>query len=54
MDIDALFGPFNAMELRDGRGNLLRQTENLRALGARTTAAPPALLQGAGENGEGD
>ena len=26
-------------KLRDGRGNLLRQTENLRTLGARTTAA---------------
>ena len=39
-------------KLRDGRGNLLRQTENLRALGARTTAAPPALLEGAGGNGE--
>jgi DNA recombination protein RmuC len=38
-------------KLRDGRGNLLRQTENLRALGARTTAAPPALLEGAGGNG---
>ena len=38
-------------KLRDGRGNLLRQTENLRTLGARTTAAPPALLEGAGENG---
>jgi DNA recombination protein RmuC len=38
-------------KLRDGRGNLLRQTENLRTLGARTTAASPALLEGAGENG---
>jgi DNA recombination protein RmuC len=27
-------------KLRDGRGNLLRQTEKLRALGARTTAQP--------------
>ena len=41
-------------KLRDGRGNLLRQTENLRALGARTTAAPPALLEGAGGNGDSD
>lgn len=41
-------------KLRDGRGNLLRQTENLRALGARTTAATPALLEGAGGNGDGD
>ena len=39
-------------KLRDGRGNLLRQTENLRTLGARTTAAPPALLEGAAGNGE--
>jgi hypothetical protein len=29
----------------------LRQTENLRTLGARTTAASPALLEGGGENG---
>lgn len=41
-------------KLRDGRGNLLRQTENLRALGARTTAGTPALLEGAGGNGDGD
>jgi DNA recombination protein RmuC len=34
-------------KLRDGRGNLLRQTENLRALGAKTTAQPPALLASA-------
>ena len=39
-------------KLRDGRGNILRQTENLRALGAKTTAQPPALLESAGENGE--
>ncbi len=36
-------------KLRDGRGNLLRQTEKLRALGAKTTAAPPALLEGTEE-----
>ena len=41
-------------KLRDGRGNILRQTENLRALGAKTTAQPPALLEGAGENGTED
>lgn len=41
-------------KLRDGRGNLLRQTENLRTLGARTTAAPPALLEGAAGNGENE
>lgn len=40
-------------KLRDGRGNLLRQTENLRALGAKATAQPPALLASAGsEDGE--
>ncbi len=38
-------------KLRDGRGNILRQTENLRALGAKATAQTPALLEGAGENG---
>ena len=36
-------------KLREGRGNLLRQTEKLRALGAKTTAQPPALLAGAGD-----
>jgi len=36
-------------KLRDGRGNLLRQTEKLRALGAKTTAQPPALLEGTEE-----
>ncbi len=41
-------------KLRDGRGNILRQTENLRALGAKATAATPALLEGAGENGDGN
>ncbi len=41
-------------KLRDGRANLLRQTEKLRALGAKTTAQPPALLGDAGgEEGEG-
>ncbi len=35
-------------KLREGRGNLLRQTEKLRALGAKTTAQPSALLDGAG------
>lgn len=34
-------------KLRDGRGNLLRQTENLRTLGAKATAATPALLAAA-------
>lgn len=38
-------------KLRDGRGNLLRQTEKLRALGARTTARQPALPD-AGEDAE--
>ena len=32
-------------KLRDGRGNLLRQTEKLRTLGARTTAQP-LLIEG--------
>jgi len=36
-------------KLRDGRGNLLRQTEKLRTLGAKTTAQPPALLEGTEE-----
>jgi len=36
-------------KLRDGRGNLLRQTEKLRTLGAKTTAQPPALLDGTEE-----
>lgn len=36
-------------KLRDGRGNLLRQTERLRTLGAKTTAQTPALLDDAGE-----
>ena len=35
-------------KLREGRGNLLRQTEKLRALGAKTTAAQPALTGGTG------
>lgn len=39
-------------KLREGRGNLLRQTENLRALGARTTATPPAMLAEAAGDGE--
>lgn len=39
-------------KLRDGRGNLLRQTEKLRTLGAKTTSPPPALLEGAGEDAE--
>lgn len=34
-------------KLRDGRGNLLRQTEKLRALGAKATATQPALMSGA-------
>lgn len=38
-------------KLRDGRGNLLRQTEKLRALGARTTAQP-ALTEGANGSDE--
>jgi len=33
-------------KLREGRGNLLRQTEQLRVLGARTTAQLPALTEG--------
>jgi DNA recombination protein RmuC len=41
-------------KLREGRGNLLRQTEKLRALGAKTTAQPPALLAGAGDENETD
>ena len=42
-------------KLRDGRGNLIGQTEKLRALGAKTTAQPPALLATAGESdGEDD
>ncbi|MBU3664740.1 MAG: DNA recombination protein RmuC [Chthoniobacterales bacterium] len=36
-------------KLRDGRGNLLRQTEKLRSLGARTTAQQP-VLPGAAES----
>lgn len=39
-------------KLRDGRGNLLRQTEKLRELGARTTAQPPALTAGSNGNDE--
>ncbi len=39
-------------KLRDGRGNILRQTEKLRALGAKTTAQAPALLEGAEEGSE--
>ena len=39
-------------KLRDGRGNLLRQTEKLRKLGAKTTAPTPALLEGADEEEE--
>lgn len=40
-------------KLREGRGNLLRQTEQLRVLGARTTAQPPALTEGTnGSSGE--
>lgn len=31
-------------KLRDGKGNLMRQSETLRKLGAKTTAQPPALL----------
>jgi DNA recombination protein RmuC len=38
-------------KLRDGRGNLLRQTEKLRTLGARTTAQP-ALTEGANGSDE--
>lgn len=37
-------------KLRDGRGNLIGHTEKLRALGAKTTAQPPALLAAASEN----
>ena len=36
-------------KLREGRGNLLRQTEKLRALGAKTTSQPPALLESAAD-----
>jgi DNA recombination protein RmuC len=39
-------------KLREGRGNLLRQTEKLRSLGAKTTAQPPALLAGAGDEAD--
>jgi DNA recombination protein RmuC len=39
-------------KLRDGRGNILRQTEKLRTLGAKTTAPPPALLDGAEEEAD--
>jgi len=43
----------NAMnKLREGRGNLIRQTEQLRALGARTTAQPPALTEGSNGSDE--
>ena len=38
-------------KLRDGRGNLLRQTEKLRTLGARTTAQP-ALTEGSNGSDE--
>ncbi len=34
-------------KLREGKGNLLRQTEHLRKLGAKTTARPTALLEDA-------
>ena len=38
--------------VRNGRGNLIGHTEKLRALGAKTTAQPPALLAGAGQDDE--
>ena len=45
----------NAMnKLREGRGNLIRQTEQLRALGARTTAQAPALTEGTNGSDEED
>lgn len=39
-------------KLREGRGNLLRQTEKLRALGAKTTSQPPALLESASDEAD--
>lgn len=39
-------------KLRDGRGSLLRRTEQLRKLGARVTAKTPALMEGAPGDGE--
>jgi len=38
-------------KLREGKGNILRQTEHLRKLGAKTTARPTALLEDA-DDGE--
>lgn len=39
-------------KLRDGRGSLLRRTEQLRKLGARVTAKTPALMKDAPEDEE--